>query len=402
MSSNETRRIARLLIAAMVIGALWLVIILKLGVAGATRKPVDSILSYTFNSWSELPVNRHYFLAQYDSTDFSQGKAYTSSTYPLLFSMFVLVAPFHFFWKLPYNVAHNFIAYFYVICLSLLLVFKVKNELLEMLDTKSLLLAVFAFLAIGIVVTNPLPWVSLLVYGRDSLPVLAAAAFCYLSTWVFYDHIPGKPLLIIGIFLALWAPIYIPAWILAGIFFQRTLIPERKWIILAVAVAALAWFNLKLPLYVCNWAGLISTGSGFPYRSGLDGSTTYFSSIQQAVFQPIEARYWSTAFYVILTIVLGIGFHVLFRQRERHPLQQAFFLIIPYATMAIILPQATSIHPYFTDLMLFIPATFLIAFWFLQREFWQKLKGKTYVAWLLLASLILMTNLLTIAQNLSR
>ncbi|HYW71243.1 MAG TPA: hypothetical protein VE961_09420, partial [Pyrinomonadaceae bacterium] len=36
-------------------------------------------------------------------------------------------------------------------------------------------------------------------------------------------------------------------------------------------------------------------------------------------------------------------------------------------------------------------------FWFLQKPFWESLTGRTYVAWLLFADFILMTNLLTLA-----
>lgn len=236
-------------------------------------------------------------------------------------------------------------------------------------------------------------------YARDNFHVLAAGSFCYLSTWVFYDKVPKKSLLLVGIFLALWSPIYIPAWILAGLFFNRHLILERKRVLQVMGVSALAWLNIQLPTYVCNLAKVPCPRSGFSYRSGLDGSGQYMTSIYQAIFLPHE-RYWPTAFYFLVTVFLGIGFHYLFqKQKQFRPLQQAFFLLIPYSTIAILFPQFTSIHPYFADLLLVIPATFLISFWFLQREFWENLTGRTYVAWILIAGLILMTNLLTVAQK---
>jgi hypothetical protein len=80
------------------------------------------------------------------------------------------------------------------------------------------------------------------------------------------------------------------------------------------------------------------------------------------------------------------------------PLAQIGFLAIPYATMAILLPQFTSIHPYFTDLLLIVPATFVLAFWSMQREVFQRLTAKSAVLYFLVASLVLMTNLLTVAQ----
>jgi hypothetical protein len=390
------------LAAIALIGAIWMMVLLKLGISDATRRPAAGVLSNTFNGWDEHPEARRYFLAQYSADEFGQRRSYTTYTYPFLISMYLLVEPFHQALDLSYEVAHNFIVYIQVICLSLLLVFATREQLLAIFQGRSLFHWMLAFLAIGIVVSDPLPWVSLLRFNRDSFHVLAAASFCYLSIWVFRDCVPKTPLLAVGLFLALWSPIYLPAWILAGIFFNRALVLRRRWIVEVLAVSALGGLNLALPALASRWAGFTPVGSGFLYRSGLDGSTQYLTSIYQAVFAPVDPRHWPIGFYLLATAALGVGCHFVFRSTTAHrPLQQALFLTIPYATMAIGLPQFTSIHPYFTDLLIFIPATFLIAFWFLQKECWQNLTGRTYVPWLLAASLILMTNLLTIAQGLN-
>ena len=385
----------------MLTGAIWLLVLLKLGLWHITVRPDGGVLSYTFNGWAEYSAARHHYLGQYNPDDFAQGRAYTTYTYPFLFFNFLFLAPLHFLLKLPYDVAQNSLPYFYVFCLTYLLILTRRDQLLAIIGGKCPFRWMLAFIAIGIMVTDPLPWISSLHYNRDNFHILAAGAFCYLSTWVFRDEVPKRPLLIVGIFLALWSPIYIPAWILASLFFDRTLRLERKWIIQVVGISALAWFNLRLPLYVCQWARLTSVSSDFLYRSGLDGSTKYMTSIYQAVFSPFDPRQWPTAFYLLVTVILGMAFQFLFRKSYR-PLQQAIFLLIPYSTIAILFPQFTSIHPYFTDLLLVIPAIFLISFWCLQRELWETLMGKTYVAWLLIACLALMTNLLTVAQNLRR
>jgi hypothetical protein len=157
--------------------------------------------------------------------------------------------------------------------------------------------------------------------------------------------------------------------------------------------------NIALPGLVCRFAGVQPTGSSFLFRSGLDGSTQYMTSIFQAVFSPNDPRHWPTGSYLLLTALLAVCFHFFYKDRKHYrPLQQALFLLIPYCTVAIFLPQLSSIHPYTTDLFIFIPATFLMSFWFLQKTFWETLTGKTYVAWLLFACLILMTNLLSVAQ----
>jgi hypothetical protein len=123
------------------------------------------------------------------------------------------------------------------------------------------------------------------------------------------------------------------------------------------------------------------------------------SSIPQAVLSPADPRHWPTGLYFILTALLAVGLHQMTKDREKfRPLQQAFFLLIPYSTFAIFLPQLTSVHPYIADLFIFVPATFLMSFWFLQRQFWERLTGSTYVGWFLFVCFILMSNLLAFAQ----
>ena len=389
----------KIIIVLILMSAMWLSLLLKLGIAHATVTPQEGHLSLTFEGWATNPVSSHLFLAQTKHDDFANGRVYISGTYPFVFANFLLLAPFHFLFGLPYNIAHNFLPYYYVFGLVLLLVLATWRQLSAIFKKKRFLLWFLVFISIGISITDPLPWTSSFNAARDNPHILAAGLFCYLSTWVFYGQIPKTPLLVVGILLAVFMTMYIPAWILAGLFFQPTLSIDRKWMRQVLAVCALAVANVALPAVVCRFAGVTPTGSGFLYRSGLDGSTEYMTSIFQAVYSPNDLRHWPTSAYVLLCALLAICFHFFFNERNRsHPLRQTVFLLLPYATVAILLPQLTSIHPYTTDLFLIVPATFLMSFWFLQKRFWNRLTGNTYVVWLLVASFILMTNLLTVAQ----
>jgi hypothetical protein len=388
---------ARILIVLLLTVAVWLGLLLG-GLWRYTVTPEDGHLSRSFDGWSKLPASRHLFLMEFEPGDFDQGKVYVSGTYIFVFSHFAYLAPFHFLFGFPYDVAHNFLPYFYVFCLMLLLVLSTRKQLLEISAKRNSLLWLLVFVSLGITLTDPLPWASSYNSNRDNPFILAAGLFCYLSTWVFYDEVPKIELLIVGVFLALWSPMFIPAWILASLWFQRGLVLERKWILQVLAVSTLAAVGVVVPLLVVRWAGLIPAGSGFLFRSGLDGSREYMTSIFQAVFFPWDRRPWPAGSYVLLAAISAIFFHYFFKGRSRYrPLRQALFLLIPYSMFAILLPQLTSIHPYLTDLLLLVPATFLLSFWFLQKPFWEALTGRTYVAWLLFADLILMTNLLTLS-----
>ena len=391
------RERTRILIVLLLTLSVWMGLLLG-GLWRYTVTPEEGHLSRSFDGWSKLPVSRHLFLMEFEPGDFDQGKVYVSGTYIFVFSNFAYLAPFHFLLGLPYNVVHNFLPYFYVFCLTLLLVLTTRKQLLEISETRNPLLWLLVFISLGISITDPLPWVSSFNANRDNPFILGAGLFCYLSTWVFYDEVQKIELLIIGVFLALWSPMFVPAWILAGLFFHRSLVIERKWILQVAAVSLLAAIGVVLPLLVTRWAGLTPAGTGFLVRSGLDGSREYMTSIFQAIFVPWDRRPWPTGSYFLMAAVSAIFFHYFFKGRSRYrPLRQALFLLIPYSTFAILLPQLTSIHPYLTDVLLFVPATFLLSFWFLQKPFWEALTGRTYVGWLLFADLILMTNLLTLS-----
>jgi hypothetical protein len=100
-----------LVVALTLTGAIWLVVLLKLGLWHVTVRPDGGVLSYTFNGWADYPASRHYYLGQYSPNDFAQGRAYTSYTYPFFFFNFVFLAPLHFFLRLPYDIAQNFLPY---------------------------------------------------------------------------------------------------------------------------------------------------------------------------------------------------------------------------------------------------------------------------------------------------
>ncbi|HYW73412.1 MAG TPA: hypothetical protein VE961_20485, partial [Pyrinomonadaceae bacterium] len=346
---------SKILIALTLILTIWLGVLLT-GLWHFTVTPEQGHLSHSFDGWSQYPVSRHLFLLEFEPGDFGQGKVYVSGTYIFVLANFGLVAPFHFLLGLPYSVAHNFIPYFYVFCLLLLLALTIRRQLGAIADKRSALLWLLVFLSLGITITDPMPWISSFYANRDNPFILTAGLFCYLSTWVFYDEAPKTELLVVGILLALWSPMFLPAWILCGLFFHGSLALERKWLWQVAGVSLLGLIGIALPVLVARLAGLSTTGSGFLFRSGLDGSWVYMTSIWQAIFWPHDARPWPTGSFCLLGAVSAIFFHYFFKGRSRYrPLRQALFLLIPYATVAIFLPQLTSIHPYLTDVLLLVP-----------------------------------------------
>ena len=379
----------------VVLIACWLIVLAWLGLPGAALQPRGGLLTYTFEAWNTIPLARHLLLAQFTPTEFSEGAAYTSYTYPFLLGNFALVAPFHYVFRLPWKIAPNSLPFVYMGVLLAILAHTSRYVALE-IPYRLVVLA----LAIGVLITNPLPWTSLLFQARDNFHVLSIAGFCYVSTALFYDRGLERSLFILGIFLACWAPIFLPAWLLCSIYARSDVRVTRRLMAETALVFALGALNLALPNFVLRIAGLRSTGSGLLYRSGLDGSTSYFHSIGGAIVSPHDPRHWPIVIYVVSVVVVGVYFQYRRPRSGVRAINQLGFLAIPYATIAALLPQYTSIHPYTTDLLLVIPAAFLTSFWLLQKDFWKDASGREYALVVLGAIPLLMTNLLTLARAL--
>ena len=387
------------LAALLAIALIWIAGISRLGVWRATLQPSDGVLSRTFDGWSTFPVSQHGFLGQYAGDEFAHGRAYRSYSYPFLFSMYAVIGPLHALRHLPFNLAHNVVVYLYAGCLVILLAGTARLRWPARGDPRFVPRLVVIGVAVGLVATTGLLWISLLRYNRDNVHVLAAAAFCYLSASVFDGREWHRPWWLSGLFLALWAPYYVVAWALAGIALNRALTFSRRWWTTLVSVAAVAALNVVLPVIVARLLGIVPGGSSLAYRSGLDGSTRYVTTIPTSVMWPVDPRHWPVMPYLVAAGIGALWFSRASRAsaHARHA-GQAAFLLIPYATIAIILPQFTSIHPYFTDLLIVVPATFLLAFWSLQDSFLTSLTGPSLAAWVLGAGAVIMTSLLAIAQ----
>jgi hypothetical protein len=64
-----------------------------------------------------------------------------------------------------------------------------------------------------------------------------------------------------------------------------------------------------------------------------------------------------------------------------------------------VIPQAVAIHPYLFDQLLFLPAALVGGLTALSAVVQARLSGPTLLGFLLLATAIIMTNLIQIAQS---
>jgi|JI10StandDraft_1071094.scaffolds.fasta_scaffold58913_3 hypothetical protein len=383
--------------AAALFGVACLIWVLALGPIGlerAARHAEGGVLSYTFEAWERLPMSRHLFLAQYEPGEFEQNLAYNSYAYPFLLAQFAIAAPLRAA-GLPWDLAHNVLPFAYVGLMAFALFRVTRPQAPRTLAGVATLVA-----AAGLVATTPAAWVSLLRYNRDNFHLPVAILFCALSTLVYRGSSPSPAIWRAGIVIALFCPVYAPAWLLAVVFLSDSLPSSREVAKRCAAVGVLAAVSFVLPLIACKVGDLAPVGSSYFYRSGLDGSTKYLSSIPQAVLWPIVNRRWPVALPLILMGLAAIGVSVQGgMEAARRVRRQVLFCLIPYASKAVLFPQFVSIHPYMADMLLLIPAAFLPAFWLLETKPLAEATGETRALWITGTALAIMSNALTIAQT---
>jgi hypothetical protein len=280
--------------------------------------------------------------------------------------------------------------------------FAARSEIARVFEGLDVMGVAALFLALGIVLTNPVLWLSLLGATRENLVPAAVALFCVLSLDAFAGSRDARRTLGAGVLLALYAPLYLLAWILGSVVLEKRRAPTRETLRGGAAVCLLGLAGLALPRLAVWAGGFRSVSSPLSYRSGLDGSTQYFTSILQAAWSPIfpGARPWSLALYVLHAAVLYLFLRMQVRELAGKAARQAVFLSMPYATTVILFPQYASIHPYFVDPLLAVPAAFLVGFWSLQEPVRRSLVGARFVVWALGALFVIMSNLLLLAQTL--
>ena len=400
---------AALAAASVVVAAtLWLGLIAKLGAWRWMRTAAPGVLSYTFDGWREWPIAAHMLLGQHTPTAFAEGLAYRSYTYPYLLAMYAVVAPIHALLGVPYSVAHNVLPLLHVVLFVGLFAWLARAHLAALVGSGHPVDLVCLFLLIGLIVVTPAAWSCMLLFNRDNLHFAIALVFCWLSVDLTRDPPNRARFLAGGVFVALYAPIYFPAWMLGRLCLDRQ--PARVWSTVrdGLVVGALSAVSWLLPWSIGRLAGVKTVGSGYLYRSGLNGSREWLHDLWQAMLWPPPSAFVPYQRVSVATHLLAVVVALVWLpgpadapapdSTRRARLRQAAFLTLPYLSIAILLPQFTAIHPYFTDVLLLVPSAFVLCWWSVEAAGQRAWSGMTVAFWALGAMVLLMTDLLHIAQ----
>lgn len=312
-------------------------------------------LDATLGLWTHEPIWRHWFLFFLTSDDAANGVPYANMPYmlSLFYAGYHVVLNALTFGRWP--AATTYLMTMISLCWAswfmlrpMLTSARLGNILITLVGSSSVL------------VTSPYVTGYLLQQNHDtSFPFSAiAATVLAIQFWRNRDA-PGP---IIWVALAFCTMSGLMGLVTLGLcFVGRRNVPIATWGWLVLF--GLNIFNTLVPFLITAAFFEHTSASGFLFRTGLDGSTTYFQGHWQAAFDPFShmrsierALSIKLAVLAIIMAVAWLRFRVAFFDEAKI----LGIALLPYVSHWIVFPQSISIHPYLYDLMFLIPVDMVI------------------------------------------
>jgi hypothetical protein len=391
-------------------GVVWLLIVWDAGVGRVVKAATqDDRLLLSFRLWETRPISQHLFLIWLTQSDFDHRIAYTNHLHPYSLMTYAWVKAPQVLVGLAPPIARNLVPFGTAAWMLAGLAIMVRRALPA--DTPALRFHLTLFVVSGLVVTEPQFWWSHFTTNYDNpfplFAVVTAFAWAAGDAWLQTPDPRGSALLpsavVCGLFGWIYAPIIaIALWLCAKREGPSSLRVNGPLTRATAVMIAISMATLTLPLVLVSVKGYGNEASSFLSRSGLDGDTRYFHNVAQAVLRPYYGaprRLWELAFPAAVPLVLAIVLCGLESKAIRLRLaRQVMFLFTPYLVSLALFAQAVSIHPYLYDQLLIVPAALAGAFWSLSPMIQRRLEGPGLLAGLLLALILVMANLIGIAQ----
>jgi len=392
----------------------WLMVIWDVGVGRAVVAVArEDRLTTSFALWESRPASEHLFLVWLTRESFEQGVAYTNHPHPILFFFYGCSKLVQLATGLPLYVGRNLTPFAMAGLGALAFAALVPRPSAR--APQGAKFHATLFLALGFLLSQWHFWVYPFASNFDTVfPVIA-----YLMAVVWASAYPrvsarnaGRVTASLVLFAAfgwVYTPLVLLAvWCVFGrprAGLSAMIAANRPLVRASIAAAAAGVAVYALPLVLVAIRGYENTTSSFLFRSGLDGDTRYFRDVAQAVFQPFapSRTWWSLLFpaFVPFVIAAGCAWRAGGLTRRRFGRQSIFF-VAPYFFSLAFFPQAVSIHPYLYDVLLLLPVALIGSTWMLTRCVQDRLRGPSLLAALLLAAMLVMANLIGVAQGMLR
>lgn len=294
---RELRIDGTIAFAAVLGGALVILAIgLYLGPQTYLRRggaPWLNVLPTTFGAWESRGVGEHLFLTFREPEDLAAGKAYEHYPQPLLFVYYLCLQPFRWL-GIPYERSQVWMCLPQFAVILLLLGVHLRDRRFLALSPASalpLLRHAVLMLAVAAVMTLPAFWVPFFRFSPESYFFLPALAFCHAAAADYCGTLRRRDAVLVLLPIAFFAPIFVPflaaSWfILWGLGSSEGEVIDWRTAGRLAAITALALLIFELPSVLGRLGSTTLIGSGFRFRSGLDGSLKYFTSLAQALWAP--------------------------------------------------------------------------------------------------------------------
>jgi len=336
----------------------------------------ERLRDITYPIWSTSPWQQHGFFVYLTNEDFINRIAYTGHTpfYAMLMWPVVLISK-------TIGVPHKAIgALLPILLLSAVLVRIAKSQQEKLKISGNSASTLLFATAIMFLMTSPFYWISLTKFNFDNALYYIIGPLLLLSYEMASTKKRKLDLWASALFIFFISPLVLSMLGLAVAVYSFFLAPEeekkhtRYW---GSAFLGVGMMGFSLTRAWANLLGLSSSSSSWAFRSGLDGDTTYFQNVFQAVFAPYYPRkLLPIAIVFIITYMAYRLMNSKNKNTEKNDLdiKLLFFgLLSTYAITLLLWPQAVSIHPYLYDMFFIFPAYIAILLLCTSNANWNRI-----------------------------
>lgn len=353
-----------------------LLLVYKLGFVEAAQQIAgqpERLRDITFNIWETHSILEHGYLVFYSLDDFAKGIAYSNHSTAYLFFMYILYKIEMLFPSFQMRIVGATLS---IVSLAVSVFYILSHTTIKRI---ALMNGALTILAVVFMVSMPGFWISAARFNVDNPVPLIFTMLTLISFFIWKDKWSGKRVWISVLLFAIFSPTFA---VLLGLaltlysFRHESL--DMKLLKLAAATILLGCTFYLQPVMVSKMLSFTSSNSGWLFRAGLDGDTTYFSNALLSVLSPqlqrplhiiaipillliAQAAYLRTA---LATDKSKYGNH---KDDSTHPNIGVFYYLIfsLYLLNWLLWPQAVAIHPYLFDYLFLAPASVLIILFFL-------------------------------------
>ncbi len=323
----------------------------------------ERLRNITFPIWDQHAFSQHGFLVFYSMEHYANKIAYSNHSTAYLFYMYALYKVEMCVSALPMRMTGAF--------LNIISLAGVTFFFLSRLVEKRLAFGqgLLILLSVVFMVSMPGFWISSARFNVDNTFPLIITLQALVAFLIWKNQERSGAVMTVIVLFALFSPIS------AGLLGIALLVwacrsdgLDRRMCRLAlVALVAAVAFYLPSPL-ISKALGFTTSNSGYMFRSGLDGDTTYFTNILKSVLDPADPRPIPTIAVPILFLIAQLAYFRMIKRREpagvaapagTSPLAGIrmfyYLLFSQYMMTCLLWPQAITIHPYLYDYLLMAP-----------------------------------------------